>query len=96
MENKKDKVQSRREFFKKVAKSSLPFLGAIILANIPLVSKPSNINVESSCYCYGCVGTCDGGCYANCYESCRYNCLQSCKGSCRQTCYGGCFGNAYY
>ncbi len=30
---KNEKLQSRREFFKKAAKGALPILGAIVLAN---------------------------------------------------------------
>lgn len=97
MKNKKyDEVQSRREFFKKAAKSSLPILGAIVLANIPLASKSSNINVESSCYCYGCVGGCNDSCYAYCTGECRYTCVGDCNRSCLKSCYGGCYGSAYY
>ena len=34
---KNEELQSRREFFKKVAKGALPILGAIVLANAPAV-----------------------------------------------------------
>ena len=51
---KNEELQSRREFFKKAAKSALPILGAIVLAGAPLISK-----AEQPMGCnYGCSGAC--------------------------------------
>lgn len=35
----KEELQSRREFFKKVAKGALPILGAIVLADTPAIVR---------------------------------------------------------
>lgn len=77
-ENKKEEVQSRREFFKSAAKKALPILGVIALANIPSLSKASNVEM-------GCTGTCYQTCYGSC-EGCQYTCKGSCSRSCRTTC----------
>lgn len=89
-QNKKEELQSRREFFKKAAKCALPILGAIALANMPMVARAS----ESEMGCrYGCSGSCSGGCSSSCSGSCRYTCSGTCKNTCegcRHTCSGSC------
>ena len=89
MENEKTKkqeeLQSRRHFYKKTVKGVLPIIGAIVLANSPLLAKADKIEM-------GCTGTCYGTCKGSC-EGCRYTCTGDCKNactSCRYTCSGGC------
>ena len=93
-QNKNEELQSRRQFFKKAAKATLPILGAIVLANVPLVSKAAQTSRGcENCY-KGCVGGCTGctsctsctGCSGSCYLSCS-----SCQGSCK----GGCGGSSH-
>ena len=85
--NKKEELQSRRDFFKKAAKSALPILGAIALANVPVIAKASEAGY---CTCSGnCSGACSGGCKSTCYNQC-YN---SCKGTCNYTCDHSCSGS---
>lgn len=88
---KNGELQSRREFFKKAAKGTLPILGAILLAQIPAVVKAAESPM--GCPKYGC-GTCTGSCSGNCSGSCKTTCQGSCDGSCRygcqSTCKGGC------
>lgn len=72
---KNEELKSRRDFFKKAAKSALPILGAIVLTSSPLISSASN--VANGCSRYGC-GVCTGGCSG------------ACKGGCYTTCTGGC------
>ena len=36
---KNKEVQSRRDFFKKVAKGALPILGAVVLSSVPVLTK---------------------------------------------------------
>lgn len=79
--NKKDGIQSRREFFKNAAKKGLPLLAAAVLASTPVLSKASEPLVcENSCY-----GSCSDGCGS-------YNCRGYCKGTCEGTCEGQCGG----
>lgn len=83
---KNEELKSRREFFKKAAKSALPILGAVVLSSTPLISKAAE-----STYCnYGCSYGCEG-CSDSCYGSCKGSCNSSCvTGNCSYTCSGGC------
>lgn len=95
---KNEELQSRREFFKKAAKGALPILGAIVLANAPVIAKASEETVGCkycSYYCSGgcqgtCKGSCRGGCDGGCDGYCKYSCPGSCKGSCSGSCQSGC------
>ena len=84
MEDKKNnKLRSRREFFKKAAKGALPILGAIVLANMPVVAKA----VEGSMGCnYNCSGTCKGNCSGTCEGDCKTTCYTGCYATCKKTC----------
>lgn len=98
--NKKEKIQSRREFFKKAAKTSLPILAAALLASTPIITKATEtpMGCEHSCYglcqnscgrndCEGhCKGTCRGSCEGQC-GGCT-GCTGTCEGSCKYTCRG--------
>ncbi|MDE6028186.1 MAG: Cys-Xaa-Xaa-Xaa repeat radical SAM target protein [Muribaculaceae bacterium] len=88
-QNKNEELQSRRQFFKKAAKSALPVLGAIALANIPMIA---NASISESGYCT-CSGNCSGSCSGSCVSSCRASCGNSCKGTCSYTCDHGCSGS---
>ena len=92
--NKKmEGLQSRREFFKKAAKSALPILGAIVLAGSPVLAKAVG-KVPMGCN-YGCSGGCDGSCTWGCKNTCRGACEGSCRGGCSGcslSCRGGCEG----
>ena len=87
---KNEELQSRREFFKKAAKGTLPILGAILLANMPMVMKAAN---PSGCTAGRCSGTCSGGC-TSCTVTCGGNCHGKCSGTCRVTCGGNCHGKS--
>lgn len=90
LENKNEEIQSRREFFKEAAKKTLPLLGAIVIANIPLKSFAKSEKVE---WCdYGC----DKGCLQSCYGSCSESCKGSCDGRCGGYCGGNCSGSCLY
>lgn len=97
-ENKKEEIQSRREFFKVSAKKLLPIVGVIALSSMPFTSKATSLDSTScdgSCvgYCYGACGT---ACSTSCVRSCKDYCDGSCKGTCLRTCAGGCSGNSKY
>lgn len=94
--NKKEELQSRRQFFKKAAKSALPILGAIALANVPVISKASEVAMGCTGYCRegcgtSCTGSCTGGCLNQCARSCTA-CSNGCASGCHATCYTGCNG----
>lgn len=80
--NKNEELKSRRDFFKKAAKSALPILGAVVLASSPLVSKAA--------VAMGCDYTCKASCQGDCYGSCRYYCKTTCSGTCSGSCKSGC------
>lgn len=87
-ENKKNnELQSRRQFFKKAAKGALPILGAIAIAQMPLVTSASS---SSDCNCYGgCRGTCYDACKGSCGTTCSGKCIGKCDGTCMNSCYKG-------
>ncbi|MDE5791657.1 MAG: Cys-Xaa-Xaa-Xaa repeat radical SAM target protein [Muribaculaceae bacterium] len=78
-DKRNEELQSRRQFFKKAAKSALPILGAIAIANMPMIAKAAQAD---RCYAgYAC----SGGCSGDCKGSCKYGC-SSCSGGCKGTC----------
>ena len=78
--SKKEELQSRRQFFKKAAKTALPILGAIALANVPLIGKASTNAM--GCSSDGCSASCRTSCQTECRGHCRYACNTTCSGSC--------------
>lgn len=88
--NKREEIQSRREFFKKAAKAALPVVGAAILSSVPFM------NAEAAPS--GCGYTCSGGCSGSCSSSCGFGCSGSCKGGCggcKGACRSSCTGSAW-
>lgn len=77
-----EEILSRREFFKKAAKATLPIIGAVVLSSNPVVTKA----VEST----GCKHTCQTSCYNDCSGSCKYGCKTTCTGSCSGSCKNTC------
>ncbi|MBP3743995.1 MAG: Cys-Xaa-Xaa-Xaa repeat radical SAM target protein [Prevotella sp.] len=77
---KNAELQSRRDFFKKAAKSALPILGAVVLAGIPNIQTlaeqtPMGCSYNCSSTCQGtCDGTCRTGCQSTCYTQCYSHC----------------------
>ena len=91
-ENKKEEVQSRREFFKSAAKKALPILGAIALTQLPFVAKSHENQIIHDCD-YNCANGCYGGCAGSCEGTCSGSCENECNTSCYGTCRGSCEGN---
>ena len=93
---KNEELQSRREFFKKAAKGTLPILGAIVLASNPLLTKAATHegSVEMGCGKGNCSGTCDGSCRHTCESTCSGTCDGSCRHTCKSTCSGTCDGSS--
>ena len=96
--SEEEELQSRRGFFKRVAKTVLPVIGGLILSQFPFrafASGQSCANCWYSCSsgCSSCTGSCQFGCRTSC-SSCTGSCQFGCKGSCT-SCTGSCqFGSS--
>lgn len=91
-----EELQSRREFFKKAAKSVLPVIGGVLLSSIPAISKA--VETPQGCYGYSCYGSCIGTCKISCTAICNGSCVgycRGCTGTCLNTCYSTCAGGGY-
>lgn len=90
--NKENKeLQTRREFFKKAAKSALPIVAGVVLAGNPQVVKAVE-KAPMGCQGYSCQGGCQFSCVAVCNSSCKGNCKTECgSGTCKHGCSGGCY-----
>lgn len=73
---KNEELQSRREFFKKAAKATLPMIAAVALASAPAIVNAATTD-PMGCSKYGC-------------GVCTNSCTGCCKGGCDTTCSGGC------
>lgn len=90
--NKKEELQSRRQFFKNAAKGVLPILGAIVMAQMPLMANATHESEKTvDCY-YNCGGSCTGTCDSQCDGSCKWGCLTTCTAVCNGNCSGTCTG----
>lgn len=83
--NKKEEIQSRREFFKKAAKATLPILGAVVLSSLPIKQLQAG-------NCSTCTGGCFTGCTYSCDRTCNTTCKLGCYHGCKAACKGGCLG----
>ena len=80
-QNKKnEELQSRRQFFRKAALGALPILGAVVLANVPLVSNATRSSA-TGCQIDACTATCKDTCRGTC-RSCSAGCSRSCVSGC--------------
>lgn len=93
----KQELQNRRQFFKGLAKTILPILGATSKFSFGEIryAPPSSCSL-----CMGtCIGSCDSTCAGNCQNSCQGtcsgNCYYSCMGTCSNTCSLSCVGMNY-
>lgn len=82
--NKRKELLSRRSFFRRISKSVLPVVGAVIFSNLPV---PGNALVRES---YNCKGNCDATCLWLCAIGCTNECLITCEVSCKYSCNDGC------
>ena len=76
-----EKNYSRREFFKKAAKTTLPMIAVIALGVNPVKLKAITPN--------DCENSCENTCSKECSNSCTESCTNCCKGQCR-ACSGSC------
>ena len=95
MKKENEELKSRREFFKKAAKSTLPILGTVVFSqmlltscDLPWVEDPDAVDCKNGCSgsCgSGCSGSCDSSCSGSCDEDCTDVCAYGCTGSCDST-----------
>lgn len=83
-ENENEELHSRREFFKKAAKKTLPML-AIVAFGQTLLNACDKDDEPRGCgnACSGscsnsCSGGCDGGCSGDCDDGCTADCWNGC------------------
>lgn len=104
----KDKLQSRREFFKEASEKALPILGMALLTSTPLLNSCTKDPEPSECN--GCSNNCEGNststtcsaCSNNCENSstssgcssCSDNCSDSCNTECTNDCSVNCSNSA--
>ncbi|MDO5526379.1 MAG: Cys-Xaa-Xaa-Xaa repeat radical SAM target protein [Prevotella sp.] len=102
--NCNEKLQSRREFFKKAAKGVLPILSVAVLAGAPAIVK-ANVIPSGCTHCTdactancqkSCSGRCTGTCKATCQGSCVNRCTGTCKAACQDNCNSSCKGSNKY
>ena len=94
--NKNEEIQSRREFFKKAAKATLPVLGAVVLSNIPFSETKADYVNRFTGECTVCSGSCQRSCSGSCQGNCQGDCQGNCKGGCYGTCKGSCGYSSYF
>ena len=88
---KQNELQTRREFFKKAAKNTLPILSTMLFVCAPTIMKAKEVAPQ---WCrFGCAGFCAGQCYATCFGSCYTTC-SGCVGFCKVQCIG-CTGTCH-
>ena len=90
-QNNQDKLQSRRQFFKKTASFVIPMMG--IVATGGLGTLLSSCSKEDDPYCNTCSNGCSTQCSNDCSTACGDSCRVNCSRSCHRDCKGGCVGN---
>ncbi|MFZ4523318.1 MAG: hypothetical protein ACOYNC_16535 [Bacteroidales bacterium] len=86
-ENKTPDSLNRRDFFKKAAKLSLPFVAVLGLGvTLSNCKKPDNTT------CDGCANDCSGASTSSGCSGCSGSCSGTCSGSCTGSSTGGCSG----
>lgn len=99
--NKNRDLLTRREFFKKATKSTLPFIAAITVPSFLSSCGGGNDDpIETGCsWCSSnCEGSCEGSCESSCEGSCDNSCTKSnansscsdCSSTCKDGCKEGC------
>jgi len=70
---KNEELQSRRDFFKKAAKT----LGILALASAPTILNAAEATPMG----------CSGQCHNSCYRGCAATCTGTCQTTCNRSCY---------
>ena len=77
---------SRRDFFRKSVKKTLPIITILSLPSIGIFKSNAMSMSCNGCSttCSGeCTDTCKGTCYGRCQNSCYTYCTSSCTDSCK-------------
>lgn len=104
--SKNKELLSRRDFFRKAAINTLPFIAAIAVP--PIFTACSSEPIPTPSGCDGCSSTCEGSCDKSCSGSCEGSCAgsssnsgascsdcsSSCKDTCSNTCSDSCKGSS--
>lgn len=91
---KNEKLQTRREFFKKAAKGVLPIIGAVTLT--PFLTACPGSDPDDPLDCSDCTSACSSSCSSACSNSttnsgcsdCANGCSSTCSGTCSNSCEG--------
>lgn len=73
---KKEELKTRREFFKKTAEDTLPFLG-ILMFGSSFLQACDPIDIPSGCG-KSCSGSCESDCSGECSGGCKEACVHVC------------------
>lgn len=94
----KEKVISRRSFFKKAATAALPIAAAIVMPSLLTSCEIDEPYLGGETGCSGCSGKCSSACSVSCTRTCASTCkgqsinTTGCGSSCKGHCYAGCQG----
>lgn len=77
---KREELQSRREFFVSAGKKSLPIIAITALGGVAMTSceKDEPKGGSSSGCGKSCSGSCDGDCAGDCDDGCWTACISAC------------------
>ena len=93
-QNNRDKLQSRRQFFKKTASFVIPMMGIVATGGLDAFlsscSKDDDPLNDEPQGCKTCTNSCGENCYTVCVSSCRQGCGTDCAWSCETGCRGVC------
>lgn len=82
---KNEEFQSRREFFKNAAKSTLPILAVAAFGPALLSCEKDDDDDGDGCK-KGCSGSCEGSCAGGCGGGCSGDCDDGCTADCWNGC----------
>ena len=103
MKKQKDKLLSRREFFKRTAQKTLPFMAALSLPSF-LFSCGDDDPINNAEGCTDCTNSCSDSCSKVCMDNCENgsnnsssgcsDCSNNCKNGCQESCANDCKGES--
>lgn len=99
MKIKNEEILSRRGFFKKAAKGTLPMIALIGFGSVQTLFT-SQVAAQGCQDCTGacrndCTSACRDNCVGDCRDNCKGDCRDNCKGDCRNDCTSACRSNCY-
>ncbi|MBD5189601.1 MAG: hypothetical protein HDS95_04915 [Bacteroidales bacterium] len=82
-DKKTDSLLSRREFFKKTAKTVLPMMAFIAIPSIITSCDKVDDLIGG---CKDCADSCDSSCSTSCSSGCKGGCGVNCSALCKSSC----------